>query len=130
MFFAPKCGSLGCRAIRCGEGRWPGDSNLSNADFLAAPSKPMVNRPEGKLMKDENEQEPANFLRKESKPISDRISASSQRLTPEQRLDTLVEDAGAEEKLLICEQVAWRSRCRRRQKRDRVGLVADPRSWD
>jgi hypothetical protein len=72
MFFAPKCGSLGCRAIRCGEGRWPGYSNLSNADFLAAPSKPMVNRPEGKLMKDENEQEPANFLRKESKIIFDR----------------------------------------------------------
>jgi hypothetical protein len=37
FFFAPNGGSLGGRAIRCGEGRWPGDSNLSNADFLAAP---------------------------------------------------------------------------------------------
>jgi hypothetical protein len=77
----------------------------------------MVNRPEGKLMKDENEQGPASFLRKESKIIFDRISASIQTLTPEQSLDTLVEDAGAEEKLLVCEQVAWRSRCRRSQNR-------------
>jgi len=68
-------------------------------------------------MKDENEQGPASFLRKESKIIFDRISASIQTLTPEQSLDTLVEDAGAEEKLLVCEQVAWRSRCRRRQNR-------------
>src|SRR5258705_930961 len=75
---------------------------------------------EGKLMKDENEQGPASFLRKESKIIFDRISASIQTLTPEQRLDTLVEDAGAEEKLLVCEQVAWRSRCRRRQNRVEV----------
>jgi hypothetical protein len=49
----------------------------------AAPSKPMVNRPEGKLMKDENEQGPANFLRKENKIVFDRISASIQTLTPE-----------------------------------------------
>jgi hypothetical protein len=43
------------------------DVILPNADFLAAPSKPMVNRPEGKLMKDENEQGSANFFEKKVK---------------------------------------------------------------